>query len=55
MNEAGFRRNNLVPVVGLEPTTLAGRDFESRAYANSATPAFQNTLIIIMPKCLLRQ
>ena len=44
-----------VPVVGLEPTTLAGRDFESRAYANSATPAFQNTLIIIMPKCLLRQ
>ena len=41
MNEAGFRRNNLVPVVGLEPTTLAGRDFESRAYANSATPAFK--------------
>lgn len=30
----------LLPVVGLEPTTLAGRDFESRAYANSATPAF---------------
>ena len=28
-----------MPVVGLEPTTLAGRDFESRAYANSATPA----------------
>ena len=30
---------NFLPVVGLEPTTLTGRDFESRAYANSATPA----------------
>ena len=32
-------RSERLPVVGLEPTTLAGRDFESRAYANSATPA----------------
>ena len=29
----------MVPWVGLEPTTLAGRDFESRAYTSSATMA----------------
>ncbi len=29
----------LVPEVGLEPTSLAAHDFESCAYANSATPA----------------
>lgn len=29
----------MVPVVGVEPTLLTERDFESRASANSATPA----------------
>ena len=29
----------LVPEEGLEPSSLARRDFESRAYTNSATPA----------------
>gem|GEM_PF-5968385 len=28
-----------LPAVGIEPTLLAERDFESRASANSATPA----------------
>ena len=28
-----------LPAVGVEPTLLAERDFESRASANSATPA----------------
>ncbi len=28
-----------MPVVGVEPTLLTERDFESRASANSATPA----------------
>ena len=29
----------LMPVAGLEPARIAPRDFESRASANSATPA----------------
>ena len=31
--------NRELPAVGIEPTLLAERDFESRASANSATPA----------------
>lgn len=30
----------MVPVAGLEPAQIAPRDFESRASANSATPAY---------------
>ena len=30
----------LVPEEGLEPSRIAPRDFESRAYTNSATPAY---------------
>jgi hypothetical protein len=29
----------MVPEEGLEPSRIAPRDFESRAYTNSATPA----------------
>ena len=29
----------MVPVAGLEPARIAPRDFESRAFANFATPA----------------
>ncbi len=31
-----------LPAVGIEPTLLAERDFESRASANSATPATED-------------
>ncbi len=31
----------MVPVVGLEPTSLAASDLKSDAYANSATPAME--------------
>ena len=34
-----YPKLRFVPEVGLEPTSLARRDFESRAYTNSATPA----------------
>jgi hypothetical protein len=35
-----FRKSNLVPEVGLEPTwALSPPDFESGAYTNFATPA----------------
>lgn len=30
---------DVVPVAGLEPARIAPRDFESRAFANFATPA----------------
>ncbi len=30
----------MVPEEGLEPSRIAPRDFESRAYTNSATPAY---------------
>ena len=32
--------SELVPEEGLEPSRIAPRDFESRAYTNSATPAY---------------
>ncbi len=32
--------NSKMPVAGLEPAWISPRDFESRASANSATPAF---------------
>ena len=31
----------MVPEEGLEPSRIAPRDFESRAYTNSATPAYE--------------
>lgn len=31
---------DVVPVAGLEPARIAPRDFESRAFANFATPAY---------------
>lgn len=37
-----FSYDNLisVPEVGIEPTSLTGRDFKSRAYTSSATRAY---------------
>ena len=32
----------MVPEEGLEPSSLAAHDFESCAYTNSATPAYES-------------
>lgn len=34
-----------VPERGLEPPSLSRRDFESRAYTNSATPAISTSIL----------
>ena len=38
-----------LPAVGIEPTLLAERDFESRASANSATPATERVIYNARP------
>lgn len=38
--QGGPTPQKVVPVAGLEPARIAPRDFESRAFANFATPAY---------------